>query len=71
MPLLWLGLGSNFALVRDGGVRVVIATGALPREPERLDGGRARGRWPAARAAGCQCVRWQLVRRVLRGDSEA
>jgi UDP-N-acetylmuramate dehydrogenase len=61
VPLLWLGLGSNL-LVRDGGVRgVVIATGALPRELERLDGGRVRAGagLPCALLAR-QCVRWQL-----------
>jgi UDP-N-acetylmuramate dehydrogenase len=75
VPLLWLGLGSNL-LVRDGGVRgAVIATGNLPRELERLDGGshdssRVRGGVDGSRVrAGAglpcallarQCVRWQL-----------
>ena len=61
VPLLWLGLGSNL-LVRDGGVRgAVIATGALPRGLERLDGGRVRAGagLPCALLAR-QCVRWQL-----------
>ena len=60
-PLLWLGLGSNL-LVRDGGLSgAVIATGALPRELERLDGGRVRAGagLPCALLAR-QCVRWQL-----------
>jgi UDP-N-acetylmuramate dehydrogenase len=60
-PLLWLGLGSNL-LVRDGGVRgAVIATGALPRELERLDGDRVRAGagLPCALLARA-CVRWQL-----------
>ena len=60
-PLLWVGLGSNL-LVRDGGLRgAVIATGALPRELERLeDGGvRAGAGLPCALLAR-QCVRWQL-----------
>jgi len=59
--LLWLGLGSNL-LVRDGGLRgAVIATGGLPRELERLDGGRVRAGagLPCALLAR-QCVRWQL-----------
>ena len=60
-PLVWLGLGSNL-LVRDGGLSgAVIATGALPRELERLDGGRVRAGagLPCALLAR-QCVRWQL-----------
>jgi UDP-N-acetylmuramate dehydrogenase len=57
----WLGLGSNL-LVRDGGIRgAVIATGALPRELERLDERRVR----ASAGLACmllakRCVRWQL-----------
>jgi len=60
-PLHWVGLGSNL-LVRDGGLRgAVIATGALPRGLERLDGGRvlAGAGLPCALLAR-QCVRWQL-----------
>jgi UDP-N-acetylmuramate dehydrogenase len=60
-PLLWVGLGSNL-LVRDGGLRgTVIATGALPRELERLEDGRVRAGagLPCALLAR-QCVRWQL-----------
>jgi len=60
-PLLFIGLGSNL-LVRDGGLSgAVIATGALPRELERLDGGRVRAGagLPCALLAR-QCVRWQL-----------
>ena len=60
-PVYWLGLGSNL-LVRDGGIRgAVIATGALPRELERLDERRVR----ASAGLACmllakRCVRWQL-----------
>jgi len=60
-PLTWLGLGSNL-LVRDGGIRgAVIATGALPRDLERLDATRVRAGagLPCALLAR-QCVRWQL-----------
>ena len=59
--LTWLGLGSNL-LVRDGGIRgAVIATAALPRELEQLDGDRVRAGagLPCALLAR-QCVRWQL-----------
>jgi UDP-N-acetylmuramate dehydrogenase len=66
VPLLWLGLGSNL-LVRDGGLRgAVIATGALPRGLERIDGNSVdSGRVRAGASLPCallarQCVRWQL-----------
>jgi UDP-N-acetylmuramate dehydrogenase len=60
-PVHWLGLGSNL-LVRDGGIRgAVIATGALPRELEKLDSRQVR----ASAGLACmllakRCVRWQL-----------
>jgi UDP-N-acetylmuramate dehydrogenase len=61
MPVHWVGLGSNL-LVRDGGIRgAVIATGSLPKDLERLDGGRVRaGAGLACALLAKQCVRWQL-----------
>jgi UDP-N-acetylmuramate dehydrogenase len=57
----WIGLGSNL-LVRDAGIRgAVIATGALPKDLERLDDERVKcgAGLPCALLAR-QCARWQL-----------
>ncbi len=61
MPVHWLGFGSN-VLVRDGGIRgVVISTGGLPKELERLDDARVRvGAGVACARLARQCVRWQI-----------
>jgi UDP-N-acetylmuramate dehydrogenase len=61
VPLTFIGLGSNL-LVRDGGIRgAVICTSGLPREVERLEGGRVRaGAALACATLARRCARWHL-----------
>jgi len=60
-PILWIGYGSNL-LVRDGGIRgIVIATGRMPRELERVSDTQVRaGAGVACARLARQCARWQL-----------
>jgi UDP-N-acetylmuramate dehydrogenase len=60
-PLLWIGYGSNL-LVRDGGIRgVVIATGRMERQLERISDTQVRvGAGVACARVARQCAAWQL-----------
>jgi UDP-N-acetylmuramate dehydrogenase len=60
-PMLWIGYGSNL-LVRDGGIRgIVVATGRMERELERISDTQVRaGAGVACARLARQCARWRL-----------